>query len=223
MRPTPADGPLGAILAGGESRRYGSAKARAVVDGRPLIIRAWLAMRHVAEPVLIANDDAADRWLPVRRRPDTTPGAGPVGGIATALAWAAEEGRPGALILACDMPFVTPGLLRLLLDRARANPAAIAVLPASTGPAGFEPLCGYYSVGAASAVADSIAAGDYGVARLATRLDAVILSLDEVRGIGAPERLFFNVNTLADHELAERLAAVTADPTISQTPESGSE
>ena len=189
-----------------------------------MIVRAWQAMRAVADVVLISNDAASDDWLPVRRRADGVRDVGPLGGIVTALDWAAEESRPGALVLGCDMPFIDPEVLRLLLTWARtASPSVDAVVPASKGPLGFEPLCAYYSVRSAASIRARITSGDYGVGRLSGVLDMLCVPLDEVRRIGPPERLFFNVNSLADHERAERLAATTGRDARVHPSDDGSE
>lgn len=71
--------------------------------------------------------------------PDRTPGKGPVGGIETALASTAADWN---LVLACDLPAVSPDFLRALLDAAERS-GADALLPA--GPSGrLEPLCAVY-------------------------------------------------------------------------------
>jgi molybdopterin-guanine dinucleotide biosynthesis protein A len=71
--------------------------------------------------------------------PDRSPGAGPVGGIETALSYTAADWN---LVLACDMPAIGADFLRALLDAAeRLN--ADALVPA--GPSGrLEPLSAVY-------------------------------------------------------------------------------
>lgn len=70
---------------------------------------------------------------------DRTPGAGPAGGLETALSHTTADWN---LVLACDMPAVSPQFLRGLLDAA-AQCAADALIPA--GPSGRpEPLCAVY-------------------------------------------------------------------------------
>ena len=71
--------------------------------------------------------------------PDVFPGEGPLGGILTALQSGGPEWR---LVVACDMPAVTAGFLRELLDAAEDLDADV-LLPA--GPSGRpEPLCAVY-------------------------------------------------------------------------------
>lgn len=80
---------LGAIIAGGRSRRFGSDKARATVEGRTLFDHVVGALSpQVADIVLCGRDwpgfDSLDD------RPE--PGLGPLGGLCAALHHAAARG-----------------------------------------------------------------------------------------------------------------------------------
>lgn len=198
------------ILAGGGNRRYGAPKAFAMVGGRPIIDRVLAALQGAGlRAVIVANDLERYGGLGVPVRPDAGSVRGPLGGICTALLWAREEGAPGAVVLACDMPFVTSPLVRRLLAEAD---GAEAVLPESGGPRGVEPLCAYYSVRCLPAIE----------AALERRALAAVAFLDQVRVRKIPaaevERLgpagtpFLNVNSRADLERAERIAAAPPDP-----------
>jgi molybdopterin-guanine dinucleotide biosynthesis protein A len=160
--------------------------------------------------VLVANRAELFADLGLRVRPDAVPGAGALGGVHAALRWAAEEGRPGALCVACDLPFLPAGLLRGLVDRA-ADGVADAVVPESTGRRGVEPLCAFYSVRALPAVVAMLAAGERRAAELVTRLRAVRVPLDEVRGFGDPATIFLNVNTPDDHRRALEIARAAGE------------
>lgn len=107
---------------------------------------------------------------------DTPPGIGPLGGLAALLARAALEGRPGALALACDLPFITPRLVyRLLTER----PEALLLAPRSEGL--WSALTARYSVDARDAIARAIEAREHSLQRLFARAGsrAVELSLEE--------------------------------------------
>jgi molybdopterin-guanine dinucleotide biosynthesis protein MobB len=190
--------PLGVILAGGASRRFGAPKALARMDGRRIVDRVREALAAaVPEVVVSANDPAlfADLGLPVRA--DEVPGQGALGGIHTALRWAMEGGRPGALVVACDMPWVTAALLRTIAERAAAA-GADAVVPESGGRRGVEPLCAWYSVRCLPEIERMIGEGERRVHRLIERIRADVVPLAEVRRIGDPHILFHNVNTPED-------------------------
>lgn len=210
MRSFP-DGPLGVILAGGASTRFGSPKALATVGGRRIIDRVAQALSAaVPEVVVSANDPDLFEGLGLPVRPDDVPGAGPLGGILTALRWAAERGRPGALVVACDMPWVSAGVLRMIAERA-ASTEADAVVPESGGRRGLEPLCAWYSIRCIPRVERMIAEGEGRVHRLLIGgVPADVIPLAEVRRTGDPERIFLNVNTVDDLRVAEERAVPPA-------------
>lgn len=198
--------PLGAILAGGASRRFGSPKALALVAGVPAVERVRRALDAAgADVVLIANEPGLFHGLGLRTRPDEVRGAGPLGGIHAALRWAREEGRPGALCVACDLPFVPAGLLRLLVETARQEDAD-AVVPEDEGGRGAAPLCAFWSPRALPEAEAMLAADERRVMDLLARVRTARIPLAAVRRFGPPERLFLNVNTPDDHRRAEDLA-----------------
>ncbi|MGR6328254.1 molybdenum cofactor guanylyltransferase [Sphingomonas sp. XXL09] len=104
---------LGAILAGGQSRRFGSDKAVALLDGARLIdlVRAQLAP-HV-DTVVVVGRDGGIADLPA-------PGLGPLGGIAAALDHAAAHGFGCVLTVPCDTPRLPEPMLEALTRRAPA-------------------------------------------------------------------------------------------------------
>lgn len=94
---------LGLILAGGASKRFGTNKALAELDGRPIITHvAERAVPQVDMLVLNAADDGAAIGLSVV--PDRNPGQGPLGGWLSGLYWAKERGYPLMATFACDTP-----------------------------------------------------------------------------------------------------------------------
>ncbi|MDX1674895.1 MAG: molybdenum cofactor guanylyltransferase [Longimicrobiales bacterium] len=110
-----AEPPFGAVLAGGESSRYGSPKPLARVAGRRIVDRVVAALRTVVPDVIVsANDPSLFRDLGLPIHPDERPGLGPLAGIYTTLLRARDAGRPGILAVAGDMPFPSSELLALL-------------------------------------------------------------------------------------------------------------
>ena len=196
-------GPLGVVLAGGGNRRYGSHKAFARVGERTLVSRVVDALSDACEDVVIvANDAEAYGMLGLPIRPDIETGLGALGGIRTAIAWAAEADRAQAVVVACDMPFVPAELLRALAERG--DRASISV-PASPGRRGLEPLCAAYGVECLAAVERSLAEGDRAVISFFPSVDVRVLPAADVAAYGDPERMFLNVNRPTDRDLAERL------------------
>ena len=70
---------LGAVLAGGRSRRYGRDKAMELVSGVPMLHRAIHALEAVTEHVVVISSNHAEVPKGIRVLPDVRPGHGPLG------------------------------------------------------------------------------------------------------------------------------------------------
>jgi len=196
---------LGAVLAGGRSSRYGRPKAMERVGGRGLAERARDALQAVAARVaLLSGDSDLAAALQLEDRPDRVPGSGPLGAITGGVSWAAETGYEGVLVLACDLPFVSPDLLRLLLA---AWDGEAVVLPASLGPLGVEPLVAAYPVTLLPDMERLVAEGVRSMSAALDRLPTKTLPLDRISAVGDPRHLFLNVNRPEDRDRAERALA----------------
>jgi molybdopterin-guanine dinucleotide biosynthesis protein A len=195
----------GAIIAGGGSTRFGSPKALAVVGGRRVIDRVADALRaalgHDEIFSVINNPDLARQaGLPAIR--DVRTGAGALAGVHAALLHARARGAAGIVAAGCDMPFLSPALIRELLRHADHD----AVLPESEGRRGMEPLCAYYGTSCIDAIEAALDRGD---ARMIGFHDAIAVQrvpLATVRVHGDPAVLFLNLNTQDDLERAQLIA-----------------
>lgn len=192
----------GAILAGGGATRYGGRpKGLEPVGGVRILDRLVDAFQAALGelPLLVANDPGADQWRPdLAVIPDTIPGAGALGGLHAAVAY---EPRP-VVCVAWDMPFVPPGLIAAL---ARGLEEADAVLPASGGRRGLEPMCAAYGPGCRGPMEQAIARGDLRAISFHSAVRISILSPDAVSAFGDPAVLFFNINSPDDLTQADAL------------------
>ena len=138
-----------AILAGGNNLRVGGEdKAFIEIGGIPIIERIFAAINSLFDEVLVISNrpEAYSRFQNVQVRPDKIPGKGPLGGLYTALHFTTSD---ALFILACDMPYINPGMIRTLRDLYRKSPGN-SLVPrhsAATQPAGshrLEPLFSIY-------------------------------------------------------------------------------
>lgn len=200
---------LGAILAGGESRRYGAPKALVRVGGRRIIDRVIHAVQAVTpDTVLLANEPELFSDLGLLTRPDVRPGLGALGGILTGLLWAREEDRPGILAVACDMPFLSTGLLATLLERA-ADHGPHVVIPEGRNRRGVEPLCAWYGTSCIPAIEARVESGDLRTVSFHDDVRVERLPAVEIERFGDPDTLFLNVNTPEDRARADAVARAT--------------
>ena len=127
-------------------------------------------------------------------------------GLHTALLWAGELGLPGTLCVACDLPFLSPSLLRRIAEIGESTPEVV-VAPESGGPRRVEPLCAWYPASAAAQVERHLDAGIRSLTRLLQALPLRRVALAEVQSFGNPDAIFLNVNTPADRERASAIEA----------------
>jgi molybdopterin-guanine dinucleotide biosynthesis protein A len=195
--------PIGAIVAGGSAERYGGApKGLERVGGARIIDRVAAALRAtVSELMLVSNASDATEWLPlVSVRRDVRSERGSLVGIHTALTYA----RRDVLVVAWDMPFVSPALLQLIRGRARSS--AMAIIP--EGPSGLEPLCALYTRDCLPIIEAALEAGDLRLSNMIACLPSVErIPARELERLGNPSELFFNVNSPEDLAIAETVHA----------------
>jgi molybdopterin-guanine dinucleotide biosynthesis protein A len=194
------------VLAGGASERMGQDKALLKLAGMPMVMRAArLAQPYVASVTIVAPEERYAH-LDVHILSDRWPGAGPLGGIATALGSTSSEWN---LILGCDLPNLTPEWLAWIISRALES-SAHAVVPESGR--GLEPMAAMYRQ---SCGAILTAAVERGVRRVTEGLSDILferVSLAEWREFDPTGTLFENMNTLEDYFVARRRIEDLASP-----------
>ena len=119
---------LGALIAGGQSRRFGSDKALAEFDGRSLLDHVLAGLSPQTDSIVICGR-SVNGYASLADRPK--PLLGPLGGLAAALHFAATHGFQAVLTSACDTPEVPASLSELLAG----DTAAVVV---------GQPLFGYW-------------------------------------------------------------------------------
>ena len=124
----------GAVLTGGVSTRMGQDKARAPLRGVPCATRVARVLASLCGEVLLVGGSPPED-APGRRVPDPEGPACALRGLAAALE---ASSAPHVLVVATDLPLVTPDLLLALV----AWPEADAVVP--RGSEGPHPLCALY-------------------------------------------------------------------------------
>jgi molybdenum cofactor guanylyltransferase len=85
---------LGAILAGGQSRRFGSDKALALLDGIALIEHVRRGLAPQVDTVIVCGREMVDR---------PRANLGPLGGLCAALHYAQNNGFDAVLSAGCDV------------------------------------------------------------------------------------------------------------------------
>ena len=182
------------ILAGGKSTRMGADKAFVTLDGRTLLSRALELAHAVTADVRIVGDPAKfARFAPVVA--DVFPGCGPLAGIHAALRASQTDLN---LMLAVDLPLISPELLQYLVTRAR---GASAMVTAARANGGWQPLCTVYRREFADAAEQALRVGKYKIDALFAPNSTQLVSEQELAEAGFSADIFRNVNT--SKELAD--------------------
>lgn len=111
MRPRRSIRLLGAILAGGQARRFGSDKAQALYEGERLIDRVASALAAQCESVVVCGREEPG-FICVPDWPEA--GLGPLGGLAATLRYAEADGFTHVLSAGVDAPDLPHDLAALL-------------------------------------------------------------------------------------------------------------
>jgi len=159
------------LLTGGASSRLGQDKAglRLRPGGLTLAETAAAALAGVASPVVEIGPGRTALAL----GPEPPGRQGPLVALAAGLAvLAAGTGSEadGVLVLACDMPFVSAGLLRWLAE----HPSCGSVVPLAGDPLRPQPLCARWSAGPLSIVASLVAGGERSLRPLVAHEDVLL-------------------------------------------------
>lgn len=124
----------GIVLAGGQSRRFGSDKLLVKVDGTPVLAKAIGCVELVADRVIVAGPALPEGFVAARASVtlirDEKPSEGPLVALANVLGamGQSDPGRDLAVVVGGDMPRLVPAVLTAMLESLAADPALQAVV-----------------------------------------------------------------------------------------------
>jgi molybdenum cofactor guanylyltransferase len=191
----------GVIQAGGKSTRMGGdPKALMELGGRPIVARVLDIVRQVTERVLlVTNTPDLYAFLGLPMVPDVFPEGGSLGGIYSGL-----RAAPGdaAFTVACDMPFLSAPVARLLLARA----GEADVVAPRIGEQ-WETLHACYGKACLAPMERRLREGRLRITGFFEEVRVLAITEAEVAAVGDPARVFMNVNTPDELARARVLAA----------------
>jgi len=190
----------GVIQAGGRSTRMGGEpKALLELGGKRIVERVVDALGAVlADLLVVTNTPERYAFLGVPMVADRYPDGGALGGIFTGLDAARGD---AAFTVACDMPFLSPDVMRLVLARAG---EADVVIPRVDGQ--YETMHALYTKACLPAMETRLRAGQLKIVGFFP--DVRVLEIDAVAVARhrAPQVAFMNVNTPDELARARALA-----------------
>ena len=196
----------GFILVGGASSRMGADKSLLRLGRRTFAEVVAEALRPLAGDVRVVGSrpSAAGHGLAVVR--DVYENLGALGGLHAALS---ACGARWAVVVSCDLPFVTAELLARLASLRREDCDAVAPVQQDGRP---QPLCALYAAAACRAVAEElIRAGELRPRALLRRVRTRWVGFEELADLPGSAHFFRNVNTPSDYEEARKLWPAATD------------
>ncbi len=178
----------GVVLAGGRGRRIGGNKAFVQLGGETLITRVCRLLTDIfSEVVIVADEVDPFSHLPYRCLPDRFPKLGPIGGIESALRGIPQK---GLFVVACDMPFLNPDVVRSMLALSGDYDL---VIPQIAGR--LHPLHAIYNPTCLPVIADHIKKKDLALRSLPDELHCLFFGEDLFRRLDPQLQSLVNINT----------------------------
>jgi molybdopterin-guanine dinucleotide biosynthesis protein A len=190
----------GIVLAGGKSRRMGTDKAFLEVGGIPTVQRVLNALESLSDDlIIVTNDPERYEGLPGRLVSDVYPGKGALGGIYSGLLAARHD---YTIVVACDMPFLNPRLLRYLVSLA----AGYDVVVPDSGNGHLETTHAVYARTCLDPIKQLLLADQLKIIKLFPAVRVRYVGRDELLKIDPRLLSLLNMNTLADWQKVQQLA-----------------
>jgi molybdopterin-guanine dinucleotide biosynthesis protein A len=186
----------------------GSDKALLDFDGQTLVEHLLARLDGVAvETIITTNHPERYNFLKLPLVPDVVPGRGALGGIYTALQAATQ---PLVAVVACDMPFASPAILRTCRDILADDPNLDVVIPSTEY--GLEPLHAVYRRATClPAVKAAIDSDQWKVISWHGDVNVRVLLPAEIAQLDPDGSAFVNVNTPQELKAAIRRARQSTD------------
>lgn len=173
----------------------GITKALLPLGGSTVIGHVLTPLRKITQDIWIITN-ALEEFRPIGLpiAADLRPGCGALGGIYTGLSVVEAE---YALVLACDMPFVSADFLGMLADK---RDGWDVVIPRVA--AGYEPLCAIYSQACLTPICEQLDQHRFKISELLNRVRTNVVDEREIRRLGFDGQMFYNINTQAEYARA---------------------
>jgi len=184
------------ILAGGASSRMGTDKSQLLIERQTFTGRIAETLLQLTGSVSIVGREANSSSLPAI--PDVYPQWGALGGLHTALTACTRE---WAIVVACDLPFVTAGLFSHLAAL-RLDHEAVVPLQEDGRP---QPLAALYRIDPCRQRATELMeAGRRRPLDLLQVVKTQWVAFDQLRNLTQAQKFFVNINTPEYYDKAIR-------------------
>lgn len=190
----------GIILAGGMSSRMGKNKALLPLEGVTVIERIISEIESIVTDIIIVTNNFEDySFLKLPMVEDRVKGMGPLAGIEAGLNASNNEKN---IVIACDMPFVSAELGKILLQELDHCDAAVPHLSGQ-----LHPLFATYRKNVAGAVTQSLEEHQLRIRHLLDRIHVKILKESDFLQLNfnVEDISLYNMNYPEEYEQAIKI------------------
>jgi molybdopterin-guanine dinucleotide biosynthesis protein A len=194
----------GFILVGGASSRMGADKALLDLGGQNFVERIHAALASITPRATLVGTNRVDaKWPRLPAVPDVYIKWGALGGLHAALAACHAE---WAMVVACDLPFVTGELFVRLVSLRENFDAVVPVQPDGR----WQPLCALYRASVCRERARELIASDERRPRaLLNQINTRPVAFKELGDLQGANLFFTNVNTPEDYADARKKGEIS--------------
>lgn len=177
------------ILAGGNSQRMGRDKANLTLGEKTLLQTVTETMQQLFPQVIVSVRQRRET-VDVPQICDEQSDGGPLAGLTASLS---RVSTPWIFAVACDMPFVVPGVVEQL---GRHRGRHQAVVPIVQGHP--QPLAAFYATRCLAVMQENLAAQQKSLKKLLAQLDVCYVDEAEMLSVDPHLRSFFDLDTPQD-------------------------
>ncbi|MCK4326832.1 molybdenum cofactor guanylyltransferase [bacterium] len=188
------------ILAGGENKRTGLNKALLKLNGQSLMETIIGKLRNLFKEVIIVSSYPREyEHLNLKVVKDLIPQKGPLGGIYSGLSFSKSS---HSFVVACDMPFINPDLIRYM--KVRIDDSDVLIPKTREG---YEPLHAFYSKNCLDVIRKQLdSEASLKIVDFFDQVNVKYIEEEEVRKFDPDGLSFFNINTSGDLNKARQIA-----------------
>lgn len=189
-------GMVGILLAGGLSRRFGSPKAFAEMNGKTFYEITYDILAKLCEHVIIVTRPELVEKFPENVRvivdDERFFGCGPLAGIHAAML---EERANRYVVLPCDMPLITEAVVRKLIELHQSE------LTVTVADGRTQPLVSVWEHTMFKTIEKTLINKNY---KMSAVFDQTTVQYIDAKELTSATDVFININTVADKEEARK-------------------
>ena len=172
------------ILIGGKSKRFGSPKWAATIDGQTILDRTWNLCNNFENRFVVGKKPDSISYPFIK---DELEIQSPINGIYSALNHSDSDWN---FIISCDLPLMTNEIMQSIWKSGKHNRDTIVPMVSDY----FQPTCAFYHKRILAQILRQIEKGDLSIHGLLNSINTETVNMD------LNEKGFTNMNTRADHE-----------------------